>query len=154
MAYLLVKWLHVLAAMVLLGTGGGIAFFLWLAHLRGDAREIAATARTVVIADACLTAPAVLVQLGTGLWLADALALPWSIFWLRWALLLFALVIACWLPVLWLQFRARELAAAAAATGTPLPRAYHRAMRAWFLLGWPALAAMLAILWLMVAKPG
>src|SRR5690606_35796249 len=49
--YLLVKWIHVLSSTLLFGTGLGIAFFMWMAHLRGDAAHIAATARTVVIAD-------------------------------------------------------------------------------------------------------
>ena len=60
---------------------------------------------------------------------------------------------ACWLPVLWLQLRARNLSCAAAATGTPLPAAYFRVMRWWFRLGWPAFFAVIAIFWLMVFKP-
>lgn len=153
MTYLWVKWIHILSSTLLFGTGLGIAFFMWIAHRRGDAAQIAATARTVVIADACFTAPAVLVQLGTGLWLARMLGLPLSTAWLKWALLLFFVVGACWLPVVWLQWRARELAAAAAAGGTPLPAGYRRIMRWWFWLGWPAFAGVLAIFWLMVLKP-
>lgn len=76
MAYLWIKWTHIIASTVLFGTGLGIAFFLWVAHRRGDPRVIAQTARTVVLADSVLTAPAVLVQLATGLWLASSLGLP------------------------------------------------------------------------------
>jgi uncharacterized membrane protein len=151
--YLIVKWIHVLSSTVLFGTGTGIAFFLWMAHRRGDAQGIAHTARTVVIADAVFTAPAVVVQLASGLWLAQALGMPYSAFWVRTALVLFFVVGACWLPVLWLQVRARNLARVAADTGTPLPPAYHRAMRWWFWLGWPAFGAVAAIFWLMIAKP-
>ena len=153
MIYLWVKWIHILSSTLLFGTGLGIAFFMWTAHRRGDAAHIAATARTVVIADACFTAPAVAVQLGTGLWLAHLLGLPLSTVWLKWALVLFFVVGACWLPVVWLQARARDLARDAAASGTPLPGAYHRAMRWWFWLGWPAFVGVLAIFWLMVLKP-
>ncbi|KRD34762.1 hypothetical protein ASE35_08495 [Lysobacter sp. Root916] len=153
MAYLWVKWLHILSSTLLFGTGLGIAFFFWLAHRRGDARVIAETARTVVIADACFTAPAVVVQFFSGLWLAHALGLPFELFWLKTALLLFFVIGACWLPVLWLQLRARDLARAAARDGTPLPPAYHRTMRWWFWLGWPAFLSVLAIFWLMVLKP-
>jgi uncharacterized membrane protein len=152
-SFLVVKWIHVLSATLLLGTGLGIAFFLWIAHLRGDPRVIAATARTVVIADALFTAPAVVLQLATGLWLAKAFGWPLDQFWLKASLVLYAVVVACWLPVLWLQVRARDLAAEAAASGSALPPAYHRAMRAWFWLGWPAFASVLAIFWLMIAKP-
>jgi uncharacterized membrane protein len=153
-AYLLVKWLHILSATLLLGTGLGIAFFMWMAHRRGDARQIAATARTVVIADACFTAPAVVAQFFSGWWLADFLGIPLTHSWLKVALWLFVLVGCCWLPVLWLQVRARDLARVAAEQGGPLPDAYHRVMRWWFWLGWPAFIAVIAIFWLMVAKPG
>ena len=153
MTYLWVKWVHILASTLLFGTGLGIAFFMWLAHLRGDVRVIAATARTVVIADACFTAPAVVVQLGTGLWLTQLLGLPMDVFWVKTALVLFFVIGACWLPVLWLQVRARDLAARALADGTPLPPAYYRAMRMWFWLGWPAFISVIVIFWLMVMKP-
>ena len=153
MAYLWVKWLHILSSTLLFGTGLGIAFFFWLAHRRGDARVIAETARTVVIADACFTAPAVLVQFFSGLWLVRHLGLPFDLFWVKTALLLFFVIGACWLPVLWLQLRARDLAMEAARTNAPLPPAYHRAMRWWFWLGWPAFLSVIAIFWLMVLKP-
>ena len=153
MTYLWVKWIHILASTLLFGTGLGIAFFMWLAHLRGDARVIAATARTVVIADACFTAPAVVVQLATGVWLTHLLGLPLDVFWVKAALMLFFVIGACWLPVLWLQVRARNLSQRAVADGTPLPPAYHRAMRWWFWLGWPAFLSVIAIFWLMVMKP-
>lgn len=151
--YLLVKWVHILSSTLLFGTGLGIAFFMWTAHRRGDPAHIAATARTVVIADACFTAPAVALQFATGWWLANMLGIPLHASWLKWALVLFFVVGACWLPVVWLQIRARDLAQRAAADALPLPVAYHRAMRWWFWLGWPAFLGVLAIFWLMVAKP-
>lgn len=151
--YLTLKWIHILSSTLLLGTGLGIAFFMWMAHRSGDARQIAATARVVVIADALFTAPAVVVQLGTGLWLAWLLHLPLTEFWVGTALLLFFLIGACWLPVVWLQARARDLARAAVEAGMPLPPAYARVMRWWFWLGWPAFISVIAIFWLMVHKP-
>lgn len=153
MTYLWVKWIHILASTLLFGAGLGIAFFMWMAHLRGDARVIAATARVVVIADACFTAPAVAVQLATGLWLTRLLGLSLDTFWVKTALVLFFVVGACWVPVLWLQVRARNLARRAAADDAPLPSAYNRTMRLWFWLGWPAFLGVIAIFWLMVMKP-
>ncbi len=153
MDYLLLKWLHILSSTLLFGTGLGIAFFMWTAHLRGDVRVIAQTARTVVIADALFTAPAVITQLVTGLWLVHRLGLPLELYWLRTALVLYLLVGACWLPVLWLQKRARDLALSADAKGEPLSGAYFKVMRWWFWLGWPAFLSVMWIFWLMVAKP-
>ena len=154
MAYLWVKWIHILSSTLLFGTGLGIAFFMWAAHRRGDAAHIAATARTVVIADACFTAPAVAVQLASGLWLANALGNPYAAALAAWRtgavrdrrrVLAAGTVVAV--------ARARSRAEAAALAGAPLPAAYHRVMRWWFWLGWPAFLGVLAIFWLMVAKP-
>ncbi len=153
MGYLTLKWFHILSSTLLLGAGLAIAFFLWMAHRSRDPRTIAATARVVVLADAIITAPAVLVQLGSGLWLGQMLNLPLSTLWIATALLLFAVMGLCWLPVVWLQWRARNLARQAVASGTALPAAYARVMRWWFWLGWPALISVIAIFWLMVAKP-
>ena len=64
--YLLVKYLHVLGAIVILGTGTGIAFFMLMAHRTNDAEFIARTASVVVIADAIFTLSAVILQPVTG----------------------------------------------------------------------------------------
>lgn len=153
MVYLWVKWLHILSSTLLFGTGLGIAFFMWVAHRRGDPRVIAETARTLVIADACFTAPAVIVQFVTGLWLVHMLGLPLGTFWVKMTLILFVVVGCCWLPVLWLQVRARNLAREAVATHQALPEGYYRVMRCWFWLGWPAFICVVWIFWLMVVKP-
>lgn len=153
MDYLLVKWIHILSSTLLLGTGIGIAFFMWTAHLSGDVRHIALTARRVVIADAVFTAPAVVVQFATGAWLVHRLGAPYTTFWIGSALVLFFFVGACWLPVVVLQIRARDLARAAADAGAPLPEQYIRTMRWWFALGWPAFISVVVIFALMVMKP-
>jgi uncharacterized membrane protein len=153
MDHLWLKAIHILSATLVLGTGLGIAFFLWTAHRTGDARVAAAVARNAVIADTILTAPGVVGVFVTGALMADNLGLPFTRGWTGLALALFVFVGACWLPVLWLQHRAWRLAAKAAAAGTPLPPSYFRIMRAWFWLGWPAFAAVIAIVYLMVLKP-
>ena len=65
-SYLILKYLHVIGAAVLLGTGAGIAFFMLMAHRTGSAATIAATARIVVAADFVFTATAVIAQPVTG----------------------------------------------------------------------------------------
>jgi uncharacterized membrane protein len=153
MDYLIVKWVHILSSTLLFGTGLGIAFFMWMAHRRADVRVIAGVARLVVIADAIFTAPAVLIQLATGLWLAHRSGLPLQVHWLAVALVLFGIIGACWLPVVWMQIRVRDIAMEAVAKSGPLPQRYYTLMRAWFILGWPAFLGVIAIFWLMVAKP-
>ena len=66
--------------------------------------------------------------------------------------MLFAIAAACWLPVVWLQMRLRDVAVAAAAQGRELPAAYARLLGAWTALGVPALLSFLAIFYMMVAR--
>ena len=47
----------------------------------------------------------------------------------------------------------RRLARTAADAGEPLPAAYHQLFRLWFAFGFPAFAAVIAIFWLMIARP-
>lgn len=145
---------HILGATVLFGTGIGIAFFMLVAHRSGDARIIAHVAATVVLADTIFTATAVIAQPITGILLARAIGWPLDQPWIIAALALYVLTGLFWLPVVWIQWRMRNLARAALANGTQLGPDYHRLFRIWFACGFPAFAAVLAILWLMVARPG
>jgi uncharacterized membrane protein len=152
-AYSLVKWLHVLGATVIFGTGIGTAFHFWITMRREDAAAIAAAGRSTVLADYSFTLPAVILQPLTGLALARMAGYPLTATWLVSALALYALAAACWLPVVLIQLRLARLAAASVSAGTPLPAEFRRLSRWWFALGWPAFIAMAATLWLMVARP-
>lgn len=151
--YFLLKFLHVLGAAVLLGTGAGIAFFLAMAHRSGDARLIAGTARIVVIADYVFTASAVAVQPVTGILLARSAGYSLTEGWILLSIALYGVTGAFWLPVVWMQIRMRDLAAEAARNDRAPPPLYHRFYRWWFAFGFPAFAAVLAIFWLMIARP-
>ena len=142
-----------MGATVILGTGTGIAFFMLMAHRGGDAAFIARTAGVVVLADMIFTATAVILQPITGYLLMRQTGVTFAESWLTISLLLYLLAGAFWLPVVWIQARLRDLARAAAESGTSLPAAYHRLFRVWFLFGFPGFGAVLAILFLMIAKP-
>lgn len=151
--YLLLKFLHLIGTAVLFGTGAGIAFFLLLAHRTKKAAIVAAVARIVVIADFLFTATAVVVQPVTGVLLAVEIGFSLREGWIVLSILLYLLVGALWIPVVFVQIRMRDLAAAAAEQGGALPAEYHRLFRLWFAFGFPAFGAVLAIIWLMIAKP-
>ena len=152
-AYFLLKFLHVIGATVLLGTGAGIAFFMLLAHRTGDARVIAGVARIVVTADFVFTTTAVIAQPLTGALLARTVGYSLGEGWILQSILLYILTGIFWLPVVWMQHRMRLLAAEAAATGAPLPAQYHRLFRWWFAFGFQAFTAVLAVFWLMITRP-
>ncbi|HEU4548309.1 MAG TPA: DUF2269 domain-containing protein [Rhizomicrobium sp.] len=153
MSYLVLKVLHIIGATVILGTGSGIAFFMLMAHRSGNADFIARTAGVVVTADFLFTAGAVLLQPVTGWLLMRQTGAGLADGWLAASLALYAVAGAFWLPVIGMQIRMRDLAKAAAAAGAPLPPAYHRLFRTWFLFGFPGFGAVLAIVVLMVTRP-
>ena len=153
MAADVLRWLHIIGAAVLFGTGAGIAFFMLMAQRTGRAELIAHVAGTVVVADAVFTATAVVVQPITGALLAQATGWPLTQGWIVLSLALYGVTGLFWLPVVWIQLRIRNLARAAAAGNRPLPEEEKRLFRIWFACGFPAFAAVLAILWLMVTRP-
>lgn len=150
---LVLRWLHVIGACVLLGTGAGIAFFMVMAERTGKPALIAHVASTVVFADALFTATAVIVQPVTGYLLARAAGWPMTEGWIVLSLVLYVVTGVFWLPVVWIQIRLRDMARRAETDGTALPDRFHRLYRIWFAFGFPAFAAVLAIAWLMLARP-
>jgi uncharacterized membrane protein len=151
--YFLFKYLHVLGAIVILGTGSGIAFFMMMAHRSGDAGFIARAAATVVIADMLFTLTAVLLQPVTGGILMALSATTFSERWLMISLGLYAVAGLFWIPVIFMQIEMRNLARAAAAQHQPLPPRYFLLFRRWFAFGIPGFGSVMMILWLMIAKP-
>ena len=153
MTYFVLKYLHIIGATVLLGTGTGIAFFMLAAQIEGKPAVIAGVARIVVIADFIFTATAVIAQPVTGVLLAWNVGYSLTEGWLLWSIALYVVTGAFWLPVVWMQMRLRDLATAAAAKNEPLPDVYYRIFMWWCLFGVPAFAAVAIIFWMMIARP-
>ncbi|WP_375158027.1 DUF2269 family protein [Bradyrhizobium sp. RDT46] len=151
--YVLVKFLHVLGAIVILGTGTGIAFFMLMAHRTNDVAFIARTASVVVIADAIFTLSAVLLQPVTGGLLMMLSATPITEHWLLASLALYAVAGLFWVPVVFMQIEMRDLARKATDQRSALPQRYFILFRRWFAFGVPGFGATMLILWLMIAKP-
>jgi len=153
MLYFALKFLHIIGASVLLGTGAGIAFFMLMAHLSGKPAVVAGVARIVVIADFIFTATAVVAQPITGVLLAWTVGYSLLDAWIVLSIVLYLVTGAFWLPVVWMQMRMRVLAERAVAESAPLPDSYHRLFWWWFAFGFPAFAAVIGIFWLMIARP-
>ena len=151
--YLVVKTIHVISSTILFGTGIGSAYYMLTASLGRDPRVVHAVVRQVVRADWFFTTPSVIVQPLTGLWLVHLAGFPWASTWIVASIALYLLAGACWLPVVWMQIRMREMARAAAVENTPLPPQYDRYLRAWTGLGVIAFTAVVGVFGLMVAKP-
>lgn len=152
MEYLVLKWVHVLSAILLFGTGLGSALYKFFTDRSGNLEAIAVTNRLVVMADWLITTPTIIIQPITGLWMLQLFDYPAIPLWIWLSLALYFIAGACWLPVVVLQIRMRDLALQGSATGRPLGRGYRRMANAWFWLGVPAFVAMVAVVWLMVVK--
>ena len=153
MEYLLVKWIHILSSTLLFGTGLGSAFYMYFASRTRDPRVIAVVVRYVVIADWAFTTPTVILQPLSGFYLLDLLGYPLATRWVMWSVALFLVAGAAWLPVGWMQIRMRDMAAAAADANVGLPDSYWRYLKAWTALGIVAFTSLVAVFYLMVAKP-
>ncbi|PBC08391.1 DUF2269 domain-containing protein [Mesorhizobium sp. WSM3859] len=149
----ILRLVHVLGATVLFGTGIGIAFFMVMAVRTRDPRVVADVAGIVVIADTVFTATAVVLQPLTGYGLARSIGWPLNEGWILLALALYVVVGLFWLPVVWIQIRLRDMARQAAAEASALPPGFDRLYRVWFAFGFPAFFCVVAIFWLMLAKP-
>ena len=150
--YLLLKMLHILSAVVVAGTGAGIAFFMFMANRSANVAALAVTARHVVLADWIFTAPAVVLQFVTGLLLMMKLGYSFTSVWFLFVMALFVFIGICWVPVIVIQYKLKALADSALNTGVLDPQ-FKKMMRLWTALGVPAFISILIIFWLMVFKP-
>jgi uncharacterized membrane protein len=153
MAYITIKTLHILSSVLLVGTGFGSAFYLYFANRTHSVHAIAVVSRLVVRADWYFTAPTVILQPLTGALMVWMGHWPLRMHWLIASIGLYALAGACWLPVVVYQMKMARIAEASRLEGATLPAIYWKLARRWELLGYPAFLAMIAIYFLMVAKP-
>lgn len=153
MTYLSFKSMHILSMILLFGTGLGSAFYKFMADLHGDVRAIYTTNKHVVLADWLFTTPTVLLQPITGYYMLQELPFALTTPWLLCSIILYVIAGACWLPVVVLQIRMRELSRLAVLNQTALTQEYFSYARIWFWLGVPAFIAMILIVVMMVLKP-
>jgi uncharacterized membrane protein len=151
--YVPLKAVHIVSSTILFGTGLGTAFFKWAVDRSGNVAAIRVVSERVVLADWLFTSPAIIVQAVTGVALARSMGFPLTHGWVAYAIALYCIAGACWLPVVWLQMRMRDLSRYSDAHGVPLPPGYWRYARGWFWLGVPAFLSLVIVFWLMVAKP-
>lgn len=151
-SYLLLKFIHILSAVVVAGTGAGIAFFMLMASRSNNPEAIKVTAKHVIMADWIFTLPSVIALLITGPLLMIKLGYSFSAPWFIWVIGLFLFVGICWIPVLRIQYRLYQLSnTMTLESGVTLE--FKKLMRLWVVLGVLAFAAILVIFWLMIFKP-
>jgi uncharacterized membrane protein len=153
MEYLAVKWAHILSSTLLFGTGLGSAFYMFFASRTREPRVVAVVVRYVVLADLIFTTPTIVLQPLTGFWLVQLAGFDVRSAWIAGSIALYLLAGACWLPVVWMQIRMRDMAIEAARAGTPLPPQYWLYLKYWVGLGVVAFFSLVVVFYLMVVKP-
>jgi len=151
--FLILKTLHILSATILFGTGIGIAFFMFRSRFTDNVNEKLYAARNTVLADYLFTLPAGIIQPLSGFALIYVAGYSWTDFWLIATYGIYIVAGLCWLPVVWIQIQLKNMLADSIASGTQLPDRYHQLLNIWFWLGWPAFIGLVAVFYLMVAKP-
>jgi len=152
MTYLFLKYVHIISAIILFGTGLGSAFYKWMADRNGNIQNIAITNKHVVFADWLFTTPTVIIQPVTGIWMAHIIRLPITTDWLLISIILYFIAGVCWVPVVVLQIKMQKMSEQAVTNQTELPIQYWHYARVWFWLGVPAFLAMILVVLIMVFK--
>ena len=152
MVYIYLKWIHILSAILLLGTGLGSAFYAARANRAGNLDAIRFVMRNVILADWLFTVPPLVLLPVTGVWLMRINGYPFSTLWLWLSLVLFGIAGLCWIPAAILQYKMKTLAEEAP-DKERLPAIYWKYERIWSILGAAAFPAVIAIFTLMIFKP-
>ena len=97
--YLLLKTLHILSSVLMVGTGFGSAFYMFFANRTDSVAAKAVISRLVVRADWWFTTPAIVIQPLSGIAMVHLAGWPWGTPWLLVSIALYAVAGACWLPV-------------------------------------------------------
>jgi len=153
MEYLLIKWIHIISSTLLFGTGLGSAFYKYMTDRSNNVNAIAITNRTVVLADWLFTTPTVLIQPATGVMMVFIAGYSFTDSWLLVSIILYIIAGACWLPVVVLQIKMRQISNLAIHTTTDLPDIYWKHTKTWFWLGVPAFISIVCTFYLMTNKP-
>ncbi len=149
-----IKFVHVLAVAVPLGTWLALALFMVLAHRSGNTSVVALTSQFVVRVELVVMAAALALQPLSGFPLAYAIGLsPFNEFWILASLALYAVIVAAWLAAVRVAITIRNLTRDAALNAVPLGADYRRLFRIWCVLAVPILGGMAAVFALMIWQP-
>lgn len=151
-SYLTLKMLHILSAVLVAGTGTGLAFFMFMANRSNNQEAIKVAAKNVILGDWLFTLPGVITLTITGPLLMLELGYSFYSPWFYWVAGLFIFIGVCWIPVLRIQYKLYELSKSIVHNEDDHDK-FKRLMKYWTALGTAAFSAILVIFWLMIVKP-
>lgn len=151
-SYLLLEWLHVLAACAYVGGSLANGLMKTLADRAPDAAASAALLHAVVWSNRLLLVVPSAILPATGIAMAWLAGIPLASGWLARGIALFALLSLALAWGMRLEHRLEQLAREAARRGEGLPAAYRALGPRYTAIGITATIAMLAALYVMVTK--
>lgn len=150
--YYVLKYIHIISAILMVGTGFGSALYVFLSNRFGNLQTQYFTNRTVVFLDWVITTPTVIIQPITGVMLGNYLGMKFTSPWFINIYLLYLVIGCAWLPVVWFQINMKKLTDHAMHNNLPLDPRYKRHQRAWEALGYVGFSGAMAIFYIMVTK--
>ena len=144
--------LHIISVILLLGVGGGSAFYKFMSDRSGNLEVIVHTNKMVVLADWLFTTPSVLLQPITGLMLANLMGYSFDELWLLLSVTLYVFSTLLWLVAVWLQIKMKKMARSAVEQKVNLGEAYAKLVNYWIWLGVFSAFSMGTVFYLMIYK--
>ena len=153
MDYNTLIFIHIASAILLLGVGGGSAFYKFMSDRSGNLQVIVHTNKMVVLADWLFTTPSAIIQPISGIMLMDLLGISWTTPWLLASIGLYVFAGGLWLVAVYLQIRMKNMALEAQSQNVFLGKAYFKLVNYWVILGFFSFLSMGGVFVLMVFKP-
>jgi uncharacterized membrane protein len=149
-----IKFAHLIAAALMLGSWLAIAIFVVLAHRSGNPSVVALIFQFVVRVEITVVAAAFALEPLSGFPLAWSIGLaPFNELWIDISLVIYLAMLACWLLAVRTEMQIRRLTRESALNAQPLGPSYRRLFRLWCALAGPILIGMTTVFALMVWQP-
>ncbi len=152
MDYNTLIFIHIASVILLLGVGGGSAFYKFMADRSGNIDVIVHTTKIVVLADWLFTTPSVILQPISGFMLMHLMGYSLDTSWLFLSLMLYIFSILLWLVAVYLQIRMKKIAILTQKEKKKLDEKYFRLVNYWIWLGVFSALSMSGIFYLMIFK--
>lgn len=147
MDYTILKMIHILSATIMIGTGLGSAFYLYITYKTAQFSTIKDVVKLVVLADLIFTTPSVIIQFITGILLANKLHL-YQTDWFKIVLVISFVVLILWLVAVYIQYKLKKISQQNRITKT-----YTKLMQIWIYLGGISFVLAIYLYYLMIFKP-
>ncbi|MEL7129349.1 MAG: DUF2269 domain-containing protein [Pseudomonadota bacterium] len=152
MAYEVAKFLHITGVAMLMGNITVTAIWKFFADRDGRPAVLAFAQKLVTYTDWSMTAWGVALTMGGGYFMAISGGFELTAGWLLWSQILFVLAGLIWLGIL-VPIQIRQARLAKTFTTDDVGEDYRTLSRRWLFWGLISTVPLVAVTWLMVAKP-